>query len=208
MVTPTGLVAVEHRQVASQHATPDGPQPAQRPAWPGLLLREQRVPAPECVLAASRSPSRTVPAAARCPVTARVRAADSPSRCAACRGRRGPPARHRPRQRRPPARRTPRLPDPMSAAARSRAHRCSRCGRRARRRRRKPRRHSPCSPCRWAGPGRRRPPPTSVPARRAPRSERCSSVIVRPAGARSCSAATTAAVLAALGTRKISSSET
>ena len=84
---PDGSVAVEHRQVGPQHSPADraegrataasGPPPSRRAARRDPRTRP----------CSSRWPSRTAPATARYPATARGRAVDSPSRCAACRGR-------------------------------------------------------------------------------------------------------------------------
>ena len=121
---------VEHGHVRPQHS------PARRRAdraavasRPGLLLGEQVRRDPRMRPSSSRSPSRSGPAAARCPATARGRAAGSPSRCAACRGRRARRARRPPPRRRRRARRTP--PATSSHCGQqfvARARRCSRCG--------------------------------------------------------------------------------
>ena len=95
VVTPTGSIAVEHGQVGPQHAAADGPQPAQQPLADPPPSRPAARRGPRTRPSSSRSPIRSAPAAARCPATARGRAAGSPSRCAACRGRPARPA-HRP----------------------------------------------------------------------------------------------------------------
>ena len=128
VVTPIGVSPSSTVRSGPQHSATEGPQPAQHPLRTRLLLRQQRVASPERALSSTRSPTRTAPAAARCPVTVHGRAADNPFRCAACRGLPARPAHRRHCRRRRRVRQKPRRPDPTSAAVRSRARRCSRCG--------------------------------------------------------------------------------
>ena len=175
VTSPTAAAGgVQHRHARSRDAPPGRPQAPQQPARARLLLREQRLPAPERRLLPAHGP-----AAARLvgrDVQRQLVAVQRVAHLGAERVPRPEPAGtdaevlprtpgRRPRAR-PPGRRRP--------AARSRARRCSRCGRRSPRRRRARRCRSRTT-CRAARPAARAAPgpaASAVPARRGRRPRR------------------------------------
>ena len=101
-------VAIEHGHARARDAPAGRPQSPQHPRGPGLLLGEQRLPPPERGLLPTHRPAAARLVGRDVQARARARAADSPSRCAGCPGRRGRragcPGPAPPRARRPTAR--------------------------------------------------------------------------------------------------------